>query len=83
MYKVETQADIFDFKKRYVRVEKNVEEANQLLNKKMEGYRRLKKLQYNTSLAQDVRYCYSPEYQVENDIGRNDEITDGPLKTDI
>lgn len=34
MYKVETQADIFDFKKRYVRVEKNVEEANQLLNKK-------------------------------------------------
>lgn len=52
MYKVETQADIFDFKKRYVRVEKNVEEANQLLNKKMEEYRRLKKLQYNTSLAQ-------------------------------
>ena len=49
----------------------------------MEEYRRLKKLQSNTSLAQDVRYCYSPEYQVENDIGRNDEITDGPLKTDI
>ena len=65
MHKVENPADIFDFKKRYIQVEKNVEEANLLLDEKKEEYRRLKKLQYNTSLAQDVRYCYGPEYQLD------------------
>jgi len=66
MHKVETQADISDFKKRYLQVEKNIEISQQLLDEKKDEYSRLKKLQYNTSLAQDVRYCYGPEYEIEH-----------------
>jgi len=66
MHKVETQADIIDFKKRYLQVEKNIEISQQLLDDKKDEYSRLKKLQYNTSLAQDVRYCYGPEYEIEH-----------------
>ena len=64
LHKVESTADIFDFKKRYIQVQKNVEDSQQLLDLKKDEYRRIKKLQYNTSLAQDVHYCYGPEYQL-------------------
>lgn len=68
MHKVETIADISDFKDRYEQVEKNIEESQLLLDEKKEDYRRLKKLEYSTSLAQDARFCYGPEYRVPNEI---------------
>jgi len=49
-----------------LQVEKNIEISQQLLDDKKDEYSRLKKLQYNTSLAQDVRYCYGPEYEIEH-----------------
>lgn len=78
MNKVESAADIFDFKKRYGQVQKNVDDSQQLLDEKKDEYRRLKKLQYNTSLAQDVRYCYGPEYSFErdNNIDRDQSQSD-------
>lgn len=63
IYKVETAADIADFKKRYAQVQKNIEESQELLDDKKEEYRRLKKLEYSKKLAQDVKYCYGYEYQ--------------------
>ena len=67
LHKVKSPADIFDFKKRYVQVRKNVEDSQQLLDLKKDEYRRIKKLQYNSSLAQDVRYCYGSEYVIDNE----------------
>ena len=32
------------------------------LDEAKEHYRKLKKLQYNLSLAQNAQYCYGPEY---------------------
>ena len=77
LHKVNSPADIFDFKKRYVQVLKNIEESQQLLDLKKDEYRRIKKLQYNTSLAQDVRYCYGLEYKLDNEIEKNNNVSKG------
>lgn len=83
MHKVETDADIFDFLNRYEQVERNIEESQVLLDDKKEDYRRLKKLEYSTSLAQNARFCYGPEYRFPNEIDLGHERSERPLETDI
>lgn len=40
------------------------------------SYRKLKKLKYNTNLAQTTKYCYGPEYVPEKTEKRNPSRTE-------
>lgn len=61
-YKVKSREEIEDFKIRYSDIEKNLPRMQNELDEAKEQYRKLKKLQYNLSLAQNAQYCYGPEY---------------------
>lgn len=61
-YKVLESDEIIDFKQRYADIQKNLPQMQEELDKTKEDYRKLKKLQYNVSLAQNAQYCYGPDY---------------------
>lgn len=67
-YKVKEPKQIVDFNKRYAEVQKNIRVAEKRVDETSEQYRRLKKLQYNTKLAQNTQYCYGPEYTSDRGI---------------
>ena len=54
--------ELADFKKRWREVNQKLADATKLYDETRDEYRKLKKLQYNTALAQSERYCYGPEY---------------------
>lgn len=61
-YKIETEEQIVDFEQRYDKIQKDLTELKDRFDETKEEYRKLKKLQYNTELAQYEQYCYGPEY---------------------
>ena len=62
-HKESFETEIIDFKMRWRHVEQNLEAATRQYQETKEAYRKLKKLQYNMSLAQNTKYCYGPEYE--------------------
>lgn len=67
-HRVQTDEQIQDFKYRWRQVESNIKEYTERFDQTREQYRKLKKLQYHTQLAQNARYCYGPEYK-EMELG--------------
>lgn len=61
-YKVTTVGDIDDFRVRYADIVANLPQMEEELERTKEQYRKLKKVQYNLSLAQNAQYCYGPAY---------------------
>lgn len=68
-YRISSQEQMDDFKERYADIQANLPEMQQRFDELKEDYRRLKKLQYNISLAQNAQYCYGPEYDAEQAYG--------------
>lgn len=64
-YKVTTLAEIDNFRERYADIQANLPKLEEEFEQAKEDYRRLKKLQYNMSLAQNAQYCYGPDYEAE------------------
>ena len=60
-YKVSTEEEIDDFTKRFETLKKNIATTEDRLAEMKEEYRKLKKLEYQTNLAQNHEYCYGSE----------------------
>ncbi len=60
-----SEAKITDFEDRYEKICMDLEKLQTEWNENKELYRKLKRLQYNTELAQTEQYCYGPAYTVE------------------
>ena len=66
-YKIKNHEDVEDFQARYIKVKNDITLYEEKLNENKEEYRKLKKLNYNASLAEDPRYCYGPAYGAEKE----------------
>ena len=72
-HKVTTDEDIDDFLKRYNSVKNNIETTSEKLINTKENYRNLKKLEYQSKLAENDTYCYntSLEKDIASDFHRS------------
>ena len=75
--KDDMEAQIYDFKTRWRQVENNIKKATEQYDQTRESYRKLKKLQYNMSLAENEKYCYGPEYTIDSADKERESAQDG------
>ena len=62
MKNINTDAQISEFKNRFASVSVHLSEVENDLQSINEEYRKLKKIDYNLTLAQNNYYCYGPEH---------------------
>lgn len=63
---------VLDFRWRREDMETNLPQMQQRLDEAKEAYRRMKKLQYQTQLAENKFFCYGPAYSPERAEQRRD-----------
>lgn len=59
---INTENQITDFKSRFASITSHLEEVEQDLQAINEEYRKLKRIEYNLTMAQNNYYCYGPEH---------------------
>jgi len=64
-YQVTEEAQVEDFLLRYDRIQDDIIDLESRFDEAKEEYRKLKKLHYNASLAENAQYCYGVEYTHE------------------
>lgn len=75
-YQVKNDAEAFDVEKRYEQVLNNIARYEEKLIADKEEYRKLKKLKYNASLAEDPKYCYGPLYEEQKERLQNKKYSE-------
>lgn len=65
-YQVTEEHQVNDFLSRYQKIQKDISELEERFDESKETYRKLKKLSYNASLAENAQYCYGPNYTYEH-----------------
>ena len=65
-YQVTEENQIVDFENRYIKIQEDIKTLEEKLDETKEEYRKLKKLSYNASLAENAQYCYGPNYTYEH-----------------
>ena len=65
-YKIEKEEDIEDFLNRFKEVCNKQKELENRYDNVSEQYRKLKKLEYNLSLAENEQYCFGPAYSLDD-----------------
>ena len=61
-HKVSTDEEILDFLERYRVIQDKLPKVEKETEKCKEEYRRLSRLSYNLQLAQNIQYCYGPNF---------------------
>lgn len=61
-YKVTTQGEIDDFRERYADIMANLPQMQAEFDRTKEEYRKMKKVHYSLTLAQNAQFCYGPAY---------------------
>lgn len=72
-YKVNTQAEIRDFWRRYDDITRNLPEMQERYDNLKEEYRKVKTLSYRLTLAQTELFCFGPAYDPVNKSNRAQE----------
>ncbi len=83
MKNINSEAQISEFKTRFASVTEHLREVENDLKSINEEYRKLKKIDYNISMAQNKYYCYGPEHPSLADLPQEQSTRDEHNQIDI